>query len=821
MLCRQLEGNKGGTFASGATKFYTAKKTARRRYDDYIAQMNRDKVEVKCRTCRAFTVEWDKNQSIVEVSPTGHAICDICAKLDGREAALEGRRTDSQTTSMRRAIDEDRREHKRITDAPRQVFDDATYLAEHHPHKTTMLNVDAPTRRQFDLPRQLKSRDLAKGLEGSQRWESKVTGIMDAGVGTRMYVAHAAIGGGANLVATVIYLTLHAHVQSGRPLGSNLLVQVDNTCGENKCMTIIALVAWLVQAFSFDDALINCMPVGHTFTLLDQSFNSLISGMHKSTLPTVSAMLEEIRRGMREYRILEVTELKGIFNFAAWFKPVVTKLEGFAQRYALGGNYTGMGQFLFVRDAEGAARLRMRVSPLATSWVPEGPGFKVFNGTALTGRPPYAPLKSFSAWQKDAVEASIRRWLPYLGLDAGSGAETNIREEWEKRLSELTANIEDVEGLPVWKGAPIYVQAATAAAQDAAHTWVGVCENPDVDPITTDEPGGRSDAAYRTQLKAWQQATRVQAAAAGTAPPVHLADYIITKGLNATPCLVCITRGELGQSASDAHVTGTLYKHTPNTEVPGVWGWGTFTPQRNEAYDPNDKRKGPKNMQQQDIGRSNILVYHCATFLDGSGALCLHADTMRELSKTSDSFEGILATTPSTHRPSGGASGSGASGSGASGRGASGRGASGRGASGRGASGRGASGRGASGRGGQQWLEALDRPAEMPAYEVEGLLDRKRSRGQQADGARRGTWMYLVQWEGFDEDQATWVKASDVSNDLIQGYEEEHGSPHSTEDEAADEGGAAAPEPSAGSARRMKHAELFGSSDSDMPSASE
>ena len=32
-----------------------------------------------------------------------------------------------------------------------------------------MLNVDAPTRRQFDLPWQPKSRDTSKGLEGSKQ----------------------------------------------------------------------------------------------------------------------------------------------------------------------------------------------------------------------------------------------------------------------------------------------------------------------------------------------------------------------------------------------------------------------------------------------------------------------------------------------------------------------------------------------------------------------------------------------------------------------------------------------------------------------------
>ena len=44
------------------------------------------------------------------------------------------------------------------------------------------------------------------------------------------------------------------------------------------------------------------MPVGHTFTILDQSVPGTIhDGMHKSTLPTVEAMLDEIQGRMRQY----------------------------------------------------------------------------------------------------------------------------------------------------------------------------------------------------------------------------------------------------------------------------------------------------------------------------------------------------------------------------------------------------------------------------------------------------------------------------------------------------------------------------------------
>jgi hypothetical protein len=165
--------------------------------------MNRDRVTPLCRTVKKFMTYWKAERDIVEVEPTGHSVCDDCSSFDARELALSGR-TDAEAVQELNRIESDRREHNRVQLAPRNVFDDV-YLAEHRPDLMTVFNVDAPTRRQFDLPRQPKRRDVSKRLEGGgKRWESKVTGCMDAGVGTRVFVAHESVGGGPNLVAMTV-----------------------------------------------------------------------------------------------------------------------------------------------------------------------------------------------------------------------------------------------------------------------------------------------------------------------------------------------------------------------------------------------------------------------------------------------------------------------------------------------------------------------------------------------------------------------------------------------------------------------------------------
>jgi hypothetical protein len=792
-LKMKLEGSKGGTYVGGVTKYYTASKTDKRRYEDYKAQMNQDGVPVRCTTVKSFMEIWKADKSIIEVSPTGHSICDICAGFQAREAAL-GSRIDAEAVRLRKELDEDRREHQRVERASRAYFDNATYDAEHRPDLVTMINIDAPTRRQFDLPRHPRNRDVPKGLESLKRWESKVTGMMDAGLGMRIFIAHESVGGGPNLVATVLYLSLLAHAASGRPLGRKLFLQLDNTCGENKCQAILAAVGWLVQVFSFDEAFINCCPVGHTFTILDESFNTLISGMNQGTLATVEEMLECIQERMRAYQCQEVTELKAVFDFTTWFKPIMHIIEGIARRGALGGLYSGMGQFLFSRDAVGKVRLKMRTGPTATTWIPESEGYLLFHEGQLESPvglgeagPPLAALKSFAAWQKETTVANVRRWLPFLGADLS--AQREAAAKWEARFASVTQTVTDLQtkSPTVWQGPPERREVATGAREiggdGARRPWIGIADNPPINPI--DHAGTSTSKSYKERLAAWQAATRVRSATAGSSPPVHLSDYLIIKD-STSPALVRITGGTLGVGGGAVKVSGTAYLDTPNQSVPNHWGWGTFAPKRNDAYDPNDRSKGTYHVLRHDITRSDILVYSVMTFLDGREELRLHIDSLKALSQFIN--YPLPDPLPSTHLrcPSGVAATyvppekratapdtapttAPASASATAGK--------------RRASNPTTGAPGAAAPA-PEAEEADPSGTQDDVYEVEVLLDRKLSRGKRQDGKRKGTWMYLVKWKGWEghEQAQTWEDAKDIDNSLITAYEDTHGSAHESDE---------------------------------------
>ena len=266
---------------------------------------------------------------------------------------------------------------------------------------------------------------------------------------------------------------------------------------------------------------------------------------------------------------------------------------------------------------------------------------------------------------------------------------------------------------------------------------------------------------------------------------MHLSDYLIIKD-STSPALVRITGGPLGGGGGAVKVSGTAYLDTPNQSVPNLWGWGTFAPKRNDAYDPNDRSKGTYHVLRHDITRSDILVYSVMTFLDGREELRLHIDSLKALSqfinyplpdplpsthlrcpsgeaatyvppaKRATAPDTAPATAPAPAPATAGKRRAPNPTTGAPGAAAP----------------------------APEAAEADPSGTQNDVYEVEVLLDRKLSRGKRQDGKRKGTWMYLVKWKGWEghEQAQTWEDAKDIDNSLITAYEEEHGSAHESDE---------------------------------------
>lgn len=257
-----------------------------------------------------------------------------------------------------------------------------------------------------------------------------------------VFVARAALGGGANLICTVLMLTLAARLALGRPLGRVLHLQLDNTTSENKNRTLLGFVALLVAWGVFDSATVFFLPVGHTYNELDAAFGPLITNLLKVVIPTISAMLSFIENALASKKVRMVRNLPHVWDFDSHLEPFMHNIAGFTNTQ----QSSGMHEFQFKCDVQGNVRMLARQSSQASTWHTEGEGDLVFKSVPeMSVAPPIAPMKKDTAWDRIVVSVNVRRWLPYLGLGATELHKAEM--EWEATFASLPPD-GDITRLP-------------------------------------------------------------------------------------------------------------------------------------------------------------------------------------------------------------------------------------------------------------------------------------------------------------------------------------------------------------------------------------
>eukprot|EP00965_Chrysotila_dentata_P177202 5852499-Pleurochrysis_carterae.AAC.2 len=379
--------------------------------------------------------------------------------------------------------------------------------------------------------------------------------------------------------------------QSPRPLGSRLHVQLDNTCGENKIMTVIAFLGWLVYTDVFAEANFFGMPKGHTYTLLDQSFSTLIENLRNYPIYAISALIRKVHILLSGYNVIECRELRCIWDIKSWLEPHVHELRG----YATSQFGDGMHEFLIRKDSKGVVRVMLRKTSQASTWLPEGEGYELFK-SAPSGSPPFAARKLDRDWERLVVMSTVRRWVPHFVLPE---AERRAAEaEWQERLWNMPIDMK-VEDLPeayklLW---PVLPRGCCQAPAEAAGSLFesDTLENPEINPITGP---GRSAATVNAELRAFQSAARAEDDARATdgdetlVRRVFQGEYLLMRlasGNGAAVTLHRVAHGIFHQEAADLDATFTKaeYTHAP---MPGVAGlWGTFKPALNPDFDSTCK----------------------------------------------------------------------------------------------------------------------------------------------------------------------------------------------------------------------------------------
>lgn len=169
-------------------KWFTEKTTERQLWARYVTSCDRAKQPTAGNSRLLFTI-WREHSEIKVKPPTGHAICTRCGEFASKRRQLQGLNGDARTCQLLRELDEKVSAHAAFHATERRYYDDAVARATHAPTDMTTITIDAPTRHQFDLPSQARARrDTVKRLDGSSRWQSKLEGVLDAGVSGMWHV---------------------------------------------------------------------------------------------------------------------------------------------------------------------------------------------------------------------------------------------------------------------------------------------------------------------------------------------------------------------------------------------------------------------------------------------------------------------------------------------------------------------------------------------------------------------------------------------------------------------------------------------------------
>lgn len=352
---------------------------------------------------------------------------------------------------------------------------------------------------------------------------------------------------------------------------------------------------------------------GHTYTGLDQSFNTMMSHLKQFAIYTISKLVKAIWRALKAYNCVRVIELHALWDWCGYFEPHIHERFG---GFATSQFGSGMHEFRARMDSDGVVRVWFRRSSQASSWEPEGPGYPVFTSVPL-GEPALAPAaKSDSKWRRIEVEGTLRQWFQFMHVKDQDEAEA-IRKEWGEVFKRLPTDGDPnhlaPELKPKWGVLPICAArtpfTGRATSLDAVSSHM---ENPPINPITG---LGRTAAEVQREVAAYRAVLR-QRESSSENPAVFQGDYLFVQLAGKSLMLARVAHGCSMEEATSPEITFAVgeYNHEPQDGVLGFLG--TFTKKLNEAHNPADKRTGNKFVKHLHVTRGDIVMYDVRTFVD-------------------------------------------------------------------------------------------------------------------------------------------------------------------------------------------------------------
>lgn len=615
---------------------------------------------------KSFKKLWNDEECLKERKASSHSKCSVCCQIDLEFDKLRGNNT-SDAVLKRKLLGVARAEHERNHLGERSEMDHACLLSVVEPHRIWVIMADAATQKNFELPRLQHNR--CKDLQNVPWYGMKLMATYAPGFGFSPYLVHDSMFSGANLLWSVVWLTLCSMRDHYGYLPAELHLQLDNTSGENKNNTMVAMASWLVHAGYFKRVRVFFLLVGHTHIIIDQVFGVITKSIKSQQLLEVRDLVAAIGTALLpnpQYRAQEVKVLPALWDFKGFVQKFgrlasLTYLTGNPQYYDEQGGWQGYRDFLF--DGRG---LSMRQStrdayldhvevlidePPAEAW------------------PEIAANKAPDAWRKKNgkdVQSTIYKALSQSKFQ-NHDAQLQAARRWEAHLSSIPTDWPSLKAanpapLPRLSLNSIGIAHAPANGPGATDEFdefnailqefgVVVCDrmmNPTVNPMVTSQ---QSATQLRLALERERALLRCSSKpTVSSTSAVYPGDFaVVDPGAGMALELVHITKIEGGRSpvAPDLAFFANVYEQTQNDDHAGGL-FGTFKEKLVQNTDARQKTQRRKNSVR--LRREQVRVFNVRPL--GTGAQRrLHLATLRLVAEVDERpCYAIPNELPKTHK---------------------------------------------------------------------------------------------------------------------------------------------------------------------------
>jgi len=400
-----------------------------------------------------FKRAWRKEVLLSEKQASTHSKCGLCKGFEvswQRLFGVQGDEAARSRTFLTRAWAEHEEQHM----GAREVVDEHSWLSVTAPRQCWTIMCDAMTHRTTELPRYNTSvYRLSKEASGAlPKWGFKLTATYTFGYGFCPFMTHDSLEHGADLVWTIVWKTIEQLYEHYGFYPDVLFLVLDNTTGENKTAVTLAIASWLVASGRFKQVRVFFLLVGHTHVLIDQIFGTITKYLKGTDIllpEDLCSMIDAALAKNPQYKAKKVTWLRSLWNFWGWIRTMdVPKdvVDGIFKRQTAvhdkEGKFDGMYDFVFRADEHKLALLSYRERH-NFPWRPDDGGIQII--FKLPTQPPelkkIAPYSKWGLIKSKSIEHTI---LAYLNMSVASrtmAMRDEILNRWKAHISDIPSDV--------------------------------------------------------------------------------------------------------------------------------------------------------------------------------------------------------------------------------------------------------------------------------------------------------------------------------------------------------------------------------------------